>query len=406
MPMDPNVLPGQDCRGNEHSSQHRDQRISLGVEEIVNEEEARRRREQLNRRPSYRMILKDLETVGDKPLKKEMDEPSLSAEMLNNDGGQVQQQISSQSPDESSTTSNFLSSDNGVAHLIRNFPPPNNTGLNNAPPPPPLAPTAPLCVGVSSAASISSTPNPIGAQALHLSSPTQAHLSLGQLNLIAPQQHSSVSQRIQSTVAPTVEIPSQPQPQIRAGQQPLLNAVNNLEMLGLKTGAVPESISTAFSQNDWQNNLLTTYNRQQHPSVAPNHLLQQQQTPPSNSSTSAITLTGINSSNNNASGGGTSHNQHVGPPQNHGGLGTRQGSASLTSFITHRSDNEETNRKRQVRLLKNREAAKECRRKKKEYVKCLENRVAVLENQNKALIEELKTLKELYCRKEKGGEMQ
>uniref|UniRef100_A0A915NMN6 KID domain-containing protein n=1 Tax=Meloidogyne floridensis TaxID=298350 RepID=A0A915NMN6_9BILA len=341
MPMDPNVLPGQDCRGNEHSSQHRDQRISLGVEEIVNEEEARRRREQLNRRPSYRMILKDLETVGDKPLKKEMDEPSLSAELLNDDGGQVQQQISSQSPDESSTTSNFLSSDNGVAHLIRNFPPPNNTGLNNAPPPPPLAPTAPLCVGVSSAASISSTPNPIGAQALHLSSPTQAHLSLGQLNLIAPQQHSNVSQRIQSTVAPTVEIPSQPQPQMRAGQQPLVN---------------------------WQNNLLTTYNRQQHQSVAPNHLLQQQQTPPSNSSTSAITLTGINSSNNaSVSGGGTT--QHVGPPQNHGG--TRQGSASLTSL----------------------EAAKECRRKKKEYVKCLENRVAVLENQNKALIEELKTLK-------------
>lgn len=44
-----------------------------------------------------------------------------------------------------------------------------------------------------------------------------------------------------------------------------------------------------------------------------------------------------------------------------------------------------------------REAARECRRKKKEYVKCLENRVAVLENQNKTLIEELKTLKDLYC---------
>ena len=43
-----------------------------------------------------------------------------------------------------------------------------------------------------------------------------------------------------------------------------------------------------------------------------------------------------------------------------------------------------------------REAARECRRKKKEYIKCLENRVAVLENQNKALIEELKKLKELY----------
>lgn len=63
---------------------------------------------------------------------------------------------------------------------------------------------------------------------------------------------------------------------------------------------------------------------------------------------------------------------------------------------------DESTRKRQVRLLKNREAAKECRRKKKEYVKCLESRVAVLENQNKALIEELKTLKELYCRKEKS----
>ena len=46
-----------------------------------------------------------------------------------------------------------------------------------------------------------------------------------------------------------------------------------------------------------------------------------------------------------------------------------------------------------------REAAKECRRKKKEYVKCLENRVAVLENQNKQLIDELKALKDLYCNK-------
>ena len=46
-----------------------------------------------------------------------------------------------------------------------------------------------------------------------------------------------------------------------------------------------------------------------------------------------------------------------------------------------------------------REAARECRRKKKEYVKCLENRVAVLENQNKTLIEELKILKDLYSNK-------
>ncbi|KAJ8376046.1 hypothetical protein SKAU_G00066260 [Synaphobranchus kaupii] len=60
---------------------------------------------------------------------------------------------------------------------------------------------------------------------------------------------------------------------------------------------------------------------------------------------------------------------------------------------------EEATRKREHRLLKNREAARECRRKKKEYVKCLENRVAVLENQNKTLIEELKALKDLYCHK-------
>merc|ERR1711997_212368 len=57
---------------------------------------------------------------------------------------------------------------------------------------------------------------------------------------------------------------------------------------------------------------------------------------------------------------------------------------------------EEASRKREIRLLKNREAARECRNKKKEYIKCLENRVAILENQNKALIEELRSLKELY----------
>ncbi|XP_054479183.1 cyclic AMP-dependent transcription factor ATF-1-like [Anoplopoma fimbria] len=55
--------------------------------------------------------------------------------------------------------------------------------------------------------------------------------------------------------------------------------------------------------------------------------------------------------------------------------------------------------KREIRLMKNREAARECRRKKKEYVKCLENRVAVLENQNKTLIEELRALKVIYRHK-------
>jgi len=67
------------------------------------------------------------------------------------------------------------------------------------------------------------------------------------------------------------------------------------------------------------------------------------------------------------------------------------------------SGNPEQGRKRAVRLQKNREAARECRRKKKEYIKCLENRVAVLENQNKALIEELRSLKELYSGKSFGS---
>jgi len=61
-------------------------------------------------------------------------------------------------------------------------------------------------------------------------------------------------------------------------------------------------------------------------------------------------------------------------------------------------EGDEVNKKREIRLQKNREAAKECRRKKKEYIKCLENRVSVLEAQNKALIDELKTLKDLYCK--------
>ena len=61
--------------------------------------------------------------------------------------------------------------------------------------------------------------------------------------------------------------------------------------------------------------------------------------------------------------------------------------------------------------MKNREAARECRRKKKEYVKCLENRVGVLEGkiklnlseieikfleQNRSLIEELQNLEDIH----------
>ncbi|XP_013388327.1 cAMP-responsive element modulator isoform X1 [Lingula anatina] len=77
-----------------------------------------------------------------------------------------------------------------------------------------------------------------------------------------------------------------------------------------------------------------------------------------------------------------------------------QGVVMTTAMGSPQGVGEEASRKRELRLLKNREAASECRRKKKEYIKCLENRVAVLENQNKTLMEELKSLKELYCQKD------
>lgn len=82
-------------------------------------------------------------------------------------------------------------------------------------------------------------------------------------------------------------------------------------------------------------------------------------------------------------------------PQNIIVHSSEQGSGDTSPGVT-----EELTMKREIRLYKNREAARECRRKKKEYVRCLENRVALLENQNKTLINELKSLKELYCQKE------
>ncbi|XP_061614611.1 cyclic AMP-responsive element-binding protein 1-like isoform X2 [Phyllopteryx taeniolatus] len=70
-----------------------------------------------------------------------------------------------------------------------------------------------------------------------------------------------------------------------------------------------------------------------------------------------------------------------------------------TSTYSSQKPSEDVSQKREQRLMKNREAARECRRKKKEYVKCLEDRVAVLENQNKTLIEELRAMKDIYRHK-------
>ena len=78
----------------------------------------------------------------------------------------------------------------------------------------------------------------------------------------------------------------------------------------------------------------------------------------------------------------------------------------MPHFSNHKNPSEiaeEAKRKREVRLLKNREAARECRRKKKEYVKCLENRVELLEKQNRALIKELKTFKDIHCNSSNGS---
>ncbi|KAM8731701.1 cAMP-responsive element modulator-like [Acanthopagrus schlegelii] len=75
-----------------------------------------------------------------------------------------------------------------------------------------------------------------------------------------------------------------------------------------------------------------------------------------------------------------------------------QGVAGASTQSSH-NPMEDALQKRELRLMKNREAARECRRKKKEYVKCLENRVAVLEKQNKTLIEELRALKDIYRHK-------
>ena len=62
---------------------------------------------------------------------------------------------------------------------------------------------------------------------------------------------------------------------------------------------------------------------------------------------------------------------------------------------------DDATKKREIRLMKNREAARHCRVKKKEYLKCLEERVQILESQNKKLIDELKILKEFYIQHKK-----
>ncbi|CAL8096695.1 unnamed protein product [Calicophoron daubneyi] len=85
------------------------------------------------------------------------------------------------------------------------------------------------------------------------------------------------------------------------------------------------------------------------------------------------------------------------PRQSSTGYSLTQEPRIKSEFFSPSTDtaNIEPNRKREQRLMKNREAARECRRKKKEYVKCLEARVSLLESQNQQLIEELQKVKAL-----------
>uniref|UniRef100_A0A8C2WID6 BZIP domain-containing protein n=1 Tax=Cyclopterus lumpus TaxID=8103 RepID=A0A8C2WID6_CYCLU len=57
----------------------------------------------------------------------------------------------------------------------------------------------------------------------------------------------------------------------------------------------------------------------------------------------------------------------------------------------------EASLKREQRLMKNREAVRESRVKKKEYIKCLEDRMYLLENINKTLTREIKALKDTHA---------
>uniref|UniRef100_A0A0N4ZH71 BZIP domain-containing protein n=1 Tax=Parastrongyloides trichosuri TaxID=131310 RepID=A0A0N4ZH71_PARTI len=270
--------------------------ILRNVEDVMSEDEARKRREQLNRRPSYRMILKDLETVTDKNIiKKEPNESDIVV-VTNNNSTLLPQNIATPVPVlplKMDCSNNYISPVIPAQQQQQQQQHPSSSSELRMP-------------------TLLSDPNTVTGSSL---------------NIIPP---SSIPTSVVSN--PTgIMIPI---------NTDILHLKNINESLSL--GQFP---GVSNNNGDWQPGLLN-YNS------PPNHL---NSGPASASSKSSL------------------------------GMG----------------DGDDTTKKRQVRLMKNREAAKECRRKKKEYVKCLENRVSVLENQNKALIEELKTLKELYCQKGK-----
>lgn len=72
--------------------------------------------------------------------------------------------------------------------------------------------------------------------------------------------------------------------------------------------------------------------------------------------------------------------------------------------LTVKQEDDESEEARALRIKeKNRIAAKICRRRKKEYIRCLEQRVASLEKQNEALLLKLKFFKDIYDREHSFG---
>ncbi|XP_075683562.1 cAMP-responsive element modulator isoform X1 [Rhinoderma darwinii] len=70
--------------------------------------------------------------------------------------------------------------------------------------------------------------------------------------------------------------------------------------------------------------------------------------------------------------------------------------ASSTSLHIPQQIAEEVTRKREMRLMKNREAAKACRLRRKEYIRCLESHNAMLEMHIKQLMQELEAYRNMY----------
>ena len=70
--------------------------------------------------------------------------------------------------------------------------------------------------------------------------------------------------------------------------------------------------------------------------------------------------------------------QHTASANGHGTIFIPAGTQQEVLTVQESMPGPGQARKREIRLMKNMEAARECRYKKKEYIKCLENRLVVM----------------------------